>query len=368
MFKVWRLTFIVSVLLVFVGSSVCFGHTPPPEPPPGQPRIQPIPGGQDNPWNIRRDEVLNRVEAVDTAIQDLGVYKEALKLINGKWDAHQADIATGVEVTLSGAFATTASALASALAPSTPYTALAGGLLTLRKAVDLGLSISASDQYDDAIEAADAAVESAMADVAKAIVRYDTYYDNTYFPFVFGHAPARVAAGELRVYESKDAMRTAVHSQNLTTEWLHADIESISGIDDNDKHTVLKWYSKTGSYSDVEDKYECLGTCEVMFRSPYRAFIAHRRKCGPDTTKDVNEIYQAAIKAGGNALAGFKAIELALKDRTWDQGCGRVWYSCDSNAADKEVLHQVRTCSKDYTSPSGVTAPCGQKYRNCLLF
>lgn len=107
----------------------------------------------------------------------LTLYKSALSTLIGKWAANERKIKGDTEVTLSGALGTTASALASALSKSTPITAVAGGILTLRKAVDVGLAINAKGSYVSAMSTTDSAVEDAVTDINNAYEAYRTQYD-----------------------------------------------------------------------------------------------------------------------------------------------------------------------------------------------
>ena len=157
--KVGKLTFIVCVCTLFLWQNLSFGE-------------------YSTQWTTEDNELDIKHDNLSRAEEKLEKYRDALSTLIGKWSDNEKKISSNIDVTLSGAFATSATALASALSKSTPITAAAGGLLTLRKAVHAGMAISASDSYVSAMSTADSAVESAVADIAMAYSEYESQYDN----------------------------------------------------------------------------------------------------------------------------------------------------------------------------------------------
>jgi hypothetical protein len=85
---------------------------------------------------------------VEEEILILTKRQAAMSTLIGKWNDNQAQIKSGVQLTVAGVFGTTAAAIANYFAGGTlTMTTQAAGLLTLRQAVKTGMAISGSDDF-----------------------------------------------------------------------------------------------------------------------------------------------------------------------------------------------------------------------------
>ena len=344
--NVWLLTLIVCVLFLFLWQNLSFGYS--------------------KAWQTEENELGIKYKAVNGAETKLERYKSALGTLIGAWSANEKKIAGGTEVTLAGALGTSASALASALSKSTPITAVAGGLLTLRKAVEVGLAISASDGYVSAMSTADGAVSGAVTGVNTAYSEYTTQYSE-YLKVCAAHNLVRFSNGTPSAVYSQSALDTAVNMSRQTRGWYHT-TDSPSGTD----HSIEpRWGTDHWNMDDAPQNYECKGTCTVTFRSPYSALMDHREKCGLPETQSIDD-WAYAYGIGGHAWGTSIAIQNELDGRTVDHGCGRTWYNCDSDHLAKSANHQVRRCAKTYTNSNGVSSKCLEneesvtRFRRCM--
>lgn len=194
------------------------------------------------------------------------------------------------------------------------------------------MGISGSDSYVSAMQTADSAVEEAVKDVGEAYTDYTTQY-SLYLSKCAAHNLVRFTDGIPSDVYSQSLLDAAVNMSNQTRGWYHT-TDSPSGTD----HSIDPRYDPDHwDMSDSPHESECKGTCTVMFRSPYSALMAHREKCGPDSTTNVEDIAKLAkVGVYDDPLAVyFKALNIALSSRTWKVGCGRVWYNCDSDHLTK---------------------------------
>ena len=338
--NIWLLTLIVCVFTLLLWSTRSFGYT-----------IE---------MTTEKLDLEHKYQVVNDAETKLTKYKAALSTLVEKWAANESEIASGTEVTLGGVFGTTAAAFATALSKSTPITAVAGAFLTLRKAVDVGMAISASDDYVSAMETADGAVSSAVTEINAAYAAYTAQY-NRYLSACAAHSLVRFSGNTQSAVYSKSALDDAVNKSDQQRGWYHSTDLSASGID---HFIALRWGSDHWDMTDAPRNYECKGTCTVAFRSPYSALMEHRKKCG--TASSIDDWILAYTLSGGGGYATSVAMQTHLNSRTVGEGCGRTWYNCDSDHSTKEVTHQVRTCAKTYTNSNGSSSPCGVSYRNCM--
>ncbi|MDE0481237.1 MAG: hypothetical protein OXI67_01540 [Candidatus Poribacteria bacterium] len=343
--KVGKLTFIVCVCSLFLWQNLSFGYS--------------------NQWRTEDNELENKYNALGRAEKKLDRYKDALSSLIGKWAGNERKISSNAEVTLSGAFATSATVLATALSKSTPITSVAGGLLTLRKAVDWGMAISASDSYVSAMSTADSAVESAVADIATAYSEYKSQYDR-YLGVCAGHQLCRYNGNVASAVYSKSQLDTAVNKSNpgQTRGWYHP-TQSPSA---ETEHSIDPFYDEDEwDMSDLPHDYKCKGSCSDKFRSPYGAFSEHRTSCGTAEKSYIDEYMDIPLL---ERLTGTISAQDILDGRSVEQGCGRPYYTCDGG---KVAEHKERTCAKSAyknNEDSGlyelVEYTCGRSYRRCM--
>ena len=109
----------------------------------------------------------------------------------------------------------------------------------------------------------------------------------------------------------------------------------------------------------------------MTFRSTYSACKTHRKKCGPDDTEYVYDLVSPTVMGGGNAYAAILAVQKELDRRSVDVGCGEVWYTCDSDAADQAADHLIRKCVKQVKVVSDFDGQtyyhtCPDSFRRCM--
>ncbi len=252
--------------------------------------------------DFEKDQLQIKLRDLDGAETRLTRYKAALGALIGKWSANERKIKSGTEVSLSGAFATSASALASALSVSTPITAVAGALLTLRKAAEVGLAINARDSYVSAMSTTDSAVATAVENINNAYEAYKTQYDK-YLGVMATHLGVTKASLDMSVNTTPSNTGPYYHGTSF-------------------KHSVNPRRPKADwDTDDAPLDYECEGSCSDRFRSPYRALMAHREKCGTSTSHSTDAF--------------------VLGQRSVTEGCGEVWYSCDSDSEAEAADHKI---------------------------
>ncbi len=300
-----------------------------------------------NPYE--KDQLQIKLRDLDGAQTRLTRYKSALSSLIGKWSVNESKIKSGTEVSLSGAFATTASALASALSKSTPITAVAGGILTLRKAVEVGLAISASSSYVSAMSTTDSAVATAVGNINTAYEAYKTQYEK-YLGMMATHLGITKASLDMSVNTTPSNTGPYYHGTSF-------------------KHSVNPRRPKTDwDTDDASHDYRCPGkvNCTAYFRSPYRALIAHRTTCGTG-----DSIKKELIDAGyiPYSLEYDAERKKRLGKRRVAKGCGDYYYTCSSYQVG---VHEELTCNKwVYTYDSHfrnryVRTKCGRKFRKCM--
>ena len=96
---------------------------------------------------------------------------------------------------------------------------------------------------------------------------------------------------------------------------------------------------------DLPSEYSCKGDGKEMFRTPYEAKYNHITKCG-----------HAEYVFGHDFL----------HTRSVEQGCGYVWYTCDTDHSNKLDRHKVRRCKKTFTNKDSEESICKYEYRKCL--
>ncbi len=313
----------------------------------------------------------NKSRDVDQEINKLKILKDAMDLMISEWEGNKSDIVNGIELTLAGALGTTASAAVNVFSGGTlSITTKTAALFTLKKAIDVGLAITAHSGYVEAMEAAINAVDSQIEMVEKAKVVYSEVYDDD--PNTYNGAYERYLN------------RLAAH-----TGWTAEDIDervNTSDIDDDKfphKKSVTPSHKHFGDernefvYEDLPSDYECDGPCSDLFRSPHKAFAAHRTKCGTEMDVDIASI-RSMSSGGKTSIAQEPGVPTTpmfaqeiLDTRTAEQGCGRNYYDCPS-APDTE--HKVRTCNKwiwkkryvDTAIRKVRVMHCGDSYRRCM--
>ena len=236
-----------------------------------------------------------------------------------------------------------------------------------------------------ALDIALSAVDKALSEIDKDYKAYTSAYD-TYIAHCAKHQLIRFTGpnAPTPVY-SKEDMYNAVNNSGQTTGWWHTDARWYPGnpgpsTDDYTDHSIDKVYKKTHwQVSDLPKKYPCDGskstdnTCKDKFRTPKEAWSKHRVKCG--TKYYVYDPHEIAVPTVQNIPPqgggyGFSAVPIAIRKeldrRTVDEGCGEVWYTCDSDHTTQEADHRVRTCKIEIPQQGGGTDRCEDSFRKCM--
>lgn len=341
-----------------------------------------IPTFADNSQNTKienaRKFAENKAGRAQDRIDELDVMKNAMTALIGEWKDNKAAIESGIELTLFGVLGTTATALSTYFSGGTTYiTTKAGVVATIKKAIDLGVAISARGGYVEAMETAINAVDKQLGVVEDAIVYYSQVYDDDILTYngiyeqyllkLSKHTGHSVSWIDERVNENDIDWDTFPHKQIEGQAWTST-------------HKHFGDEREGFSYEDLPYKYKCRGPCPVMFRSPHQALRAHREKCGSGKNVD-DEAMEKALKMAGYDLssdsypannASILAAAMVirddlLRDRSVDKGCGCFYYDCPS-VPDTE--HQELTCAKNYTYKDAdgnkVSEICGDSFRKCM--
>ena len=241
------------------------------------------------------------------------------------------------------------------------------------------------EKYMVALDIALSAVDKALSEIDKDYKAYTSAYD-TYIAHCAKHQLIRFTGpnAPTPVY-SKEDMYNAVNNSGQTTGWWHTDARWYPGnpgpsTDDYTDHSIDKVYKKTHwQVSDLPKKYPCDGskstdnTCKDKFRTPKEAWSKHRVKCG--TKYYVYDPHEIAVPTVQNIPPqgggyGFSAVPIAIRKeldrRTVDEGCGEVWYTCDSDHTTQEADHRVRTCKIEIPQQGGGTDRCEDSFRKCM--
>ena len=295
----------------------------------------------------------NKADAVDYEIDDLGLMQDAMKVLIAEWNGNKSDIVNGIELTLVGVLGTTASVAANIFSGGAfTLTTKTAALFTLKQAIDVGMSISAHSGYVDAMESAINAVDEQITEIEKAKVVYSEIYDDK--PDTYNGAYER--------YLELLATHTGFNAEDIDERVNTSDID-----DDKFEHKISltpthKHFGderREFTYESLLSDQECDGPCNVMFRSPYKAFKAHRTECGTGDDIGIVSIWDIA----------------ELQSRPIGQGCGHKYYKCPGHL-DREGVqkHEIRTCTKGYVAENGTKGPCLDsdreplKYRKCMYW
>ena len=333
---------------------------------------------QNEDIEIARKFAANKAGRAQDRIDELNVMMNAMNALIDEWNGNKEAIANGIELTLAGVLGTTASLLSTyfsggSMGPGT----VTAAMLTIKKAIDLGVAISAHGGYVEAMETAINAVANQLGVVKDAIVYYSEVYDDD----------DKTYNG---IYE-KYLLKLSTHTGH-SVPWIDERVNKHDIDSDTFPHIQIEGKAWTPthkhfgderdgfSYEDLPYKYECDGPCQDMFRSPHQALIAHREKCGSGKNVD-DEAMEEALKYAGydlspdsyppdntSILATARVISAELlKGRSVDAGCGRFYYDCPS-VPDTE--HQVLTCAKNYTyndaNGNKKSESCGDSFRKCM--
>ena len=117
-------------------------------------------------------------------------------------------------------------------------------------------------------------------------------------------------------------------------------------------------------------KFICPGVCGQTFTTAGGALNTHYTKCG--TGDNIDDLIQTWTISGSSIENVLISAILELKSRSVDKGCGRDWYTCESDHATKTEQHKVRTCKKwvyRYDAHLSTRPPAKSKcveYRGCM--
>lgn len=196
-----------------------------------------------------------------------------MDLLVGQWAGNKQKIKDGINLTLAGVLGTSASLLGSWLSGGVAApAAYATIVLTLKAAIDVGLSISAHSGYVSAMEASIDAVANQLTVVEGATVYYSEVYDDD----------SETYNG---VYE-KYLKMLAAHT-GWTAQWIdnRVNTQDIDGDrfphkGESESHKHFGDERKKFTYKDLPYIYKCEGPyCSKMFRSPYKALTADKVRC-----------------------------------------------------------------------------------------
>ncbi len=326
----------------------------------------------DIPDLVRQHEtsIANTIGLMNTTIGNYNTLKGAMDTLNSDFKTNQKAVRKGVEVTVTIAAGAIISATASVISGGTLAPAAFAGYIALRTAAGTAKTAWKSAELISAMGTTLSAMDGALSDVNKAYSgdgRDDDNSDNivSIQLLIDGSLVTRETIGYKPRYK-KYLTECAKHI-NQSYDWLNTEVNT-NGREQVDSHTYLfKLYYKhwpsappsgyqgnTWNTIALPDKYECEGPCTDMFRSAHEAWSSHRRKCGLESTKHSTDAY-------------------VLEGRSLEEGCGKVWYSCDNNAdtdanIDTEAAnHQIKWCVKDFIDSDGVKYnSCGRRFRKCM--
>ena len=281
---------------------------------------------------------------VEEEIRKLDKMKDAMNVLIGKWSENKSKISSGIELTLVGALGTTASVAANIFSGGMlTATTKTAGLFTLKKAIDVGMSISAHSGYVEAMNSAINAVDSQLGNVEAAIGLVNAVYDLNPAVNMNGNVPYNAAYNRYIKTAAINLGRNDPATIDYTINTYDIDYDQLEHVGRSGKHTIAE---RTGfTYANLPYNYKCENRpCDVMFRSPHQAFFSHRKKCGTGENLDDVESRSLTYADYADDYVSRKVAD----------GCGRHYYHCPS---DPDTDHEPQTCS---------TSGCSVKYRNCL--
>ncbi len=343
--KVLHLTFIVFVLSLFLYQNVSYAY-------PSTGTVK-----EQNAWETvtsDREIAYQALKGKETAYSGA---RAAVGDLNAQWDRgkNEENIKKGAKVTVD-AFANFAIGLvATALTKGAGAVAYAPSVFNGYVAGKAGLSGSYSfspDKYTGAMSTALSLFDTARSDSKAAYATYTTAYA-AYLKVISEHSGGLVrynGNGVSAVYSQTQLDMTVNSTPPTTKGWYHP------GGGSTTNHTIFpRWPETHWDFKDIPEEYPCDGACSVKHRTPYEAYTAHRKKCGPEDSYYVWKLQQPI------------SVQIELNSRSAAEGCGLVWYSCDSDDDKQTKQHKVRECTKDFTAKNGVTRQCGDSFRKCMF-
>ncbi|MCE2400106.1 hypothetical protein J4G08_04375, partial [Candidatus Poribacteria bacterium] len=285
------------------------------------------------------------------------------------------EIKQGQDLTIDTAAATVVSIVTAYYTGGTSHVAylpsIFSGWLTTKAGLTTAKRTGNRAAYLRAMSTSLSAMDTVLSDIIIAYSTYTNAYD-TYLTMIVGHSGGfvRFNGNTASSVYTKLQVYSAVNPRNaqgywdqhsaLTTGWYHT-WESPSQT----SHSIdVHWPKKTWAFNDLSKKYLCDGgTCGVKYRTPKEAYETHREKCGSDDNVD-----DLARSYGyeGSGLSSMQIKQMILDDRSVAHGCGRSWYTCDSDNLAKQDEHKERDCKIEIPQSGGGTDTCGDRFRRCM--
>ncbi len=317
-----------------------------------------------NAWDLAYKKMDAKYQIMENNYGTFTGAKSVVEKLNSIWNDHHAKLKSGKTATVEnvtnafitvigavipgpGTVTTTANVVKSLPTAFATYSAAKSAVSTLSITFNM-------DKHQKALSASLSTMDGALSTLTQTHPVYNRLY-NEYLQACANHILTRNTNFN-RVYNAAEidsAVNTPPHD---TDGWYH-------GSESQGEHVI--YVRGNWSYSDLPKNYPCEGDGgeddpNDRYRTPSEAFFTHREKCGLPDTENVDEMIH------------WVSLKHTLKGRTVEQGCGMVWYSCDSDHDTKEDYHEVRECNKlVYTYDSHftdryTTKDCPESYRNCM--
>lgn len=241
-----------------------------------------------NNWTYQREELSNRAQDVNDRIAEYHSMRGHVQTLIGAWQATESAIANGTETIVVNAGAAVVAAAASFasggwLAPA----AFQIFYLSYKSYTTYSLD---SGKYLEAMGAAIGAMDTARANVGAAqdggimsiVVEeidrqqqtdgYNKQYDENYLPYVAGHLGSEAHP------VTATWLHTLVNHHNQTGPYYH-DHKNPNRSNSGGRHSIAKKANFTVE-DDLPENYPCRGGgCSDSHRTPYEAFMTHRKTC-----------------------------------------------------------------------------------------
>ena len=329
-------TFIVYVFSLFLWQNVSHAY----------------PSG-DN-WETLKTNLTTAYTNLDTYVTFMKETRDAVTTLNSGWEANKTKIEDGEKVMLETAAAALVGIVSTALTSGSSAVAYAPSIFTGWIAAKAGLGTGklkkSKTEYLTAMSTAVSAFDIALGDVNEKYKIYESDHD-AYLTLMASHSGGLVLYDKTTqttsdVY-SKEDLKTAVTEDKTenktatTRDWYHT-WESPSS---STYHSITPFYTKAHlTIKDLPKTEECYGSCSDLYRTFYEAWNTKRRKCGTSTRHTTDDF--------------------VLSQRSLAEGCGKIYYSCDTKEAPD---HKIRWCKKDFIDANGVEyLDCGRQFRRCM--
>ena len=329
-------TFIVYVFSLFIWQNVSHAY----------------PSGKN--WTTVESNLTIAYTNLDTYVTFLKETRDAVTTLNSGWEANKTKIEDGEKVMLETAAAALVGIVSTALTSGSSAVAYAPSIFTGWIAAKAGLGTGkhkkSKTKYLTAMSTAVSAFDIALGDVNEKYKIYESAHD-AYLTSMASHSGGLVLYDKTTqttsdVY-SKEDLKTAVtegkteNKTATTRDWYHT-WESPSS---STYHSITPFYTKAHlTIKDLPKTEECYGSCSDLYRTFYEAWNTKRRKCGTSTRHTTDDF--------------------VLSQRTLAEGCGKIYYSCDTKEAPD---HKIRWCKKDFIDAMGVEyLDCGRRFRRCM--